>query len=283
MENKKILSFACPNCQRVTKYYANQNPIGQSKICKGCQKEFQLCSALLVSPSATPKVENSTIDCSTKQETYITSSDLTPSLSSEPFLEELKMVDSPEEKSYSLSKQEKRERLAEAIKTPFKILKNLEIGRLSYFFTRLIIIGIDNVFGLKLYLAYWFSFFPGLYTAFKELAFQMETFYGGEYSIVVSSQVICSLGLCILTCIVVFARLRDTGSKGWACVLWWVPILDIFIHIRCLMYPQNFKQHKRLDRMSYFMLFMQVFLAYFIMVFITGLIAYLTGSEAFAR
>ncbi len=57
MKQDKILSFACPHCRKVTKYYENQNPMGQEKFCKGCQHKYILSKNSLVSLPLTPTQE----------------------------------------------------------------------------------------------------------------------------------------------------------------------------------------------------------------------------------
>ena len=48
-------------------------------------------------------------------------------------------------------------------------------------------------------------------------------------------------------CVLAWHRCRNLGMNPWWCLGIMIPILNIFVGIRCLAYPEGYEDHKTLD------------------------------------
>ncbi len=58
MNENTIINFACPHCQKLTKFYLGQKPFGRTKKCKKCHQNFLLDDSSVVSEK--PSLESIT-------------------------------------------------------------------------------------------------------------------------------------------------------------------------------------------------------------------------------
>lgn len=76
-----------------------------------------------------------------------------------------------------------------------------------------------------------------------------------------------SIVLLILSLMLVASRLRNIGSNGWWCLLMLIPIVNIFVGLRCLAMPEGYRDHRTLDTAG------KVVIGLFIGIFVLGILA----------
>lgn len=72
--------------------------------------------------------------------------------------------------------------------------------------------------------------------------------------------------LALVSFVLAYKRLINIGDNGWLCLLLMIPLVNIFIGVRCLAYPTGYADHKQLDTAA------KVIIGLFVGIIVIGVI-----------